>query len=121
MQKIDLKKKLAEYIITDIFSITEALQAREYFENTFQKRNIPSEMVEYSISDNELEEVKLSKILHKAQLPNGENFAKSLSEVRRLIDQNAVSVNGKKISEDTLLNSGDEVRVGRFKFLRIVD
>ena len=121
MQKIDLKKKLAEYIITEIFSITEALQAREYFENTFQKRNIPSEMVEYSISDNELEEVKLSKILHKAQLPNGENFAKSLSEVRRLIDQNAVSVNGKKISEDTLLNSGDEVRVGRFKFLRIVD
>jgi tyrosyl-tRNA synthetase len=121
MQKIDLKKKLAEHIITDIFSITEAHQAREYFENTFQKRNTPSEMVEYSISDNKLEDAKLSKILHKAQLPNGENFAKSLSEVRRLIDQNAISINGKKISKDALLNSGDEVRVGRFKFLRIVD
>ncbi|MDG1990652.1 MAG: tyrosine--tRNA ligase [Dehalococcoidia bacterium] len=121
MQKIDIKKKLAEYVITEIFSMIEAHQAKEYFENTFQKRNTPSEMVEYSINDNKPEDMKLSKILHMAELPNGEKFAKSLSEVRRLIDQNAISINGNKISEDTLLNSGDEVRVGRFKFLRIVD
>ena len=121
MAKIDLKKKLAELIITQIFSITEAEQAKAYFENTFQKGVTPSEMVEFKLSQISDDERKLSRILNLAKLPNGQKFAKSISEGRRLITQNAVSVNNEKISDDVYLNVGDEVRVGRFKFLRLID
>ena len=119
--KIDLKKKLAELIITEIFSITEAEQAKAYFENTFQKGETPSEMVEFQLSQINDDERKLSRILNLAKLPNGQKFAKSISEGRRLITQNAISVNNEKISDDVYLNVGDEVRVGRFKFLRLID
>ncbi|MAX11305.1 MAG: tyrosine--tRNA ligase [Chloroflexi bacterium] len=119
--KIDLKKKLADLIITEIFSITEAEQAKAYFENTFQKGETPSEMVEFKLSQISENERKLSRILNLAELPNGQKFAKSISEGRRLIVQNAISVNNKKISDDVHLNVGDEVRVGRFKFLRLID
>tara|TARA_Y100001970_G_scaffold250030_1_gene321289 strand:+ start:39029 stop:40225 length:1197 start_codon:yes stop_codon:yes gene_type:complete len=121
MSKIDLKKQLAELIITEIFSITEAEQAKEYFENTFQKGETPSEMVEFHLSQTNNDERKLSRILNQAELPNGQKFAKSISEGRRLIAQNAISVNNIKITEDVNLKVGDEVRVGRFKFLRLID
>ena len=121
MSKIDLKKQLAELIITEIFSITEAEQAKEYFENTFQKGETPSEMVEFHLSQINNDERKLSRILNQAELPNGQKFAKSISEGRRLIAQNAISVNNIKITEDVNLKVGDEVRVGRFKFLRLID
>jgi tyrosyl-tRNA synthetase len=120
MKKIDLKKKLAVEIITGLFSISEATQSEKYFEETFQKRNIPSIMNEYSLGYQESNECKLSKILIKTQLSNGDKYASSLSEVRRLISQNAVSVNGLKIDEDIEVKIGDEIRVGRYKFLRII-
>ena len=121
MSKINLKKKLAELIITEIFSITEAEQAKEYFENTFQKGETPTDMVEFQLSQINNDERKLSRILNQATLPNGQKFAKSISEGRRLIEQNAISVNNKKIKEDVNLQIGDEVRVGRFKFLRLIE
>jgi tyrosyl-tRNA synthetase len=111
---------LAVEIITGLFSISEATQSEKYFEETFQKRNIPSIMNEYSLGYQESNECKLSKILIKTQLSNGDKYASSLSEVRRLISQNAVSVNGLKIDEDIEVKIGDEIRVGRYKFLRII-
>ena len=78
-------------------------------------------MVEFKLSQISENERKLSRILNLAKLPNGQKFAKSISEGRRLITQNAISVNNKKISDDVYLNVGDEVRVGRFKFLRLID
>tara|TARA_Y100001970_G_scaffold272472_1_gene369218 strand:- start:3373 stop:4599 length:1227 start_codon:yes stop_codon:yes gene_type:complete len=121
LSKIDYKKKLAGLIITEIFSITEAEQAKEYFENTFQKGETPTDMVEFHLSQINNDERQLSRILNQAELPNGQKFAKSISEGRRLIEQNAISVNNKKITEDVNLKIGDEVRVGRFKFLRLID
>ena len=150
--KIDLKKKLAELIITEIFSITEAEQAKAYFENTFQYPSLSvssfnleddsdgdlvlnpgdTARISFDIENNwgadadgvlltlSTEDERLI-ILDLAKLPNGQKFAKSISEGRRLITQNAISVNNEKISDDVYLNVGDEVRVGRFKFLRLID
>ena len=78
-------------------------------------------MVEFQLSQINNDERKLSRILNQATLPNGQKFAKSISEGRRLIEQNAISVNNKKIKEDVNLQIGDEVRVGRFKFLRLIE
>ena len=47
-------------------------------------------------------------------------LAKSNSEVRRLVTQGAVSVNGAPVTDAVVpLQPGDQVRVGRHRFLRI--
>ena len=47
----------------------------------------------------------------------------SVSEGRRLLRQGAVEINGEKVGAKTLvkLRSGATIRVGKHRFLRIVD
>jgi tyrosyl-tRNA synthetase len=48
-------------------------------------------------------------------------MASSGGEVRRLVGQGAVTVNGERIDDFTIdLSPGDEVKVGRHRFLRVV-
>ena len=48
-------------------------------------------------------------------------LAKSGAEVRRLVEQGAVRVNGEPVSAfDCTVHPGDELRVGRRRFLRLV-
>ena len=46
-------------------------------------------------------------------------FAKSASEVRRLLSQGGVKVNGEKAAEDLDLADGDVVSVGKRSFVRV--
>ena len=44
---------------------------------------------------------------------------KSKGAIRRLITQNAISVDGEKIQEDYIINKECVIRMGKLKFLRI--
>jgi tyrosyl-tRNA synthetase len=55
----------------------------------------------------------VSHALHKAKL------AKSLGDARRLIESGAVSVNGQKISQDTMISSTTLVKKGKNSFVLV--
>lgn len=111
------KKRLALEITTGLHSQADAEAAREYFEATFQRQETPAEMPEYALASkgNDTSQHRLDHVLISAGL------TESGGEVRRLVKQNAIRINGKlAASFDQVVSPGDELRVGRRRFLRIV-
>ncbi|RLT28187.1 MAG: tyrosine--tRNA ligase [Chloroflexi bacterium] len=109
---IEAKKRLALEITSTLYPRAEAEGAQVYFESTFQRRETPDEMQEYVLSG---ATERLTDVLVAASM------AASNGEVRRLVTQGAVRVNGEATSDFAVeLKAGDEVRVGRTRFLRLV-
>src|SRR5690606_12713971 len=111
MRPMDAKKRLAEEITTVFHSRAAAEEARAYFEATIQRGETPDEMPEHAVAE--------PSPLHQVLVAAG--IAASGGEVRRLAGQGAISVNGEPIAEFTaIVAPGDEIRVGRHRFLRVV-
>jgi tyrosyl-tRNA synthetase len=109
---IEAKKRLALEVTASMYSREAAEAAQTYFESTFQRGETPDAMQEFVIEE---ASGRLDHVLSAAGL------ASSASEVRRLVSQGAVRVNGTAVGDFALeLHSGDEVRVGRHRFLRVV-
>jgi len=103
------KRKLAYQIVKELHSETEAKEAEEYFENTFQKRIIPKTPEEVIIN-------KGSTLLDVVA-----KFSKSKTNSKRLFEQGAIEVNGKVIKNSKLkLSGGEIVKIGKKKFIKIV-
>ncbi len=110
LRPIDAKKRLARAITAVFYGESEGDAALEYFESTFQRRETPDEMPEYPIST----PLALADLVVQADL------AASKGEVRRLVQGGGVQLNGEKVEDASVLVSpGDELRVGRHRFLRI--
>ncbi len=112
--RIDAKKRLASEVTASMYSREAAEAAQTYFESTFQRGETPEEMQQFVID--KAAGGRLDHVLRTAGL------ASSTSEVRRLVSQGAVRVNGMAVTDFALeLRTGDEVRVGRHRFLRMVE
>ncbi|MDA1239641.1 MAG: tyrosine--tRNA ligase [Chloroflexi bacterium] len=108
---MEAKKRLAETIVGIFHGSAEGAVAREYFESTFQRRETPDEMPEHALAG----PVALADVLTEAGL------AASKGEVRRLVQQGGVQVNGERVDDPAQeVGPGDEIRVGRHRFLRLV-
>lgn len=103
---MNAKKNLAFDIVRQIKGNEEAEIARKHFEETFQNNN-----PEFN-----------------TKIPLQENFVKTLafasnastSHIKNLISQNAVSVNGEKITDFNYeLKSGDKLKIGATTFVEI--
>ena len=106
-----IKQRLAREIVALYHGNEEAQKAEEGFNSVFSKRNIPAEIPEFVIS----EPTWIVKILTESKL------CKSSGEARRMIKQNAVSVNEKKIANHELEISEESViKVGKRRFLKVV-
>ncbi len=111
LRPMDAKKRLAETITSIFHGPAEAEAAREYFESTFQRRQIPDEMPEHALDGASA----LVDVMVEAGL------AASKGEARRLVQQGGVQVNGERVEDaSTSVGPGDELRVGRHRFLRLV-
>jgi tyrosyl-tRNA synthetase len=109
---IEAKKRLALEMTATLYPRSEAEAAQAYFESTFQRRETPDEMQEYAL---EAGATRLDQVLVGAKL------AASMGEVRRLVTQGGIRVNDEAVTSTTVeLQPGDEVRVGRTRFLRVV-
>jgi len=107
---MDAKKRLAYEIVAVFSGLEDAASAQMYFEATIQRQETPQEMAEFGIDGTE----SLHRVLTEA------NLVTSGGEVRRLVGQGAVSVNGDRVEEfNQLIHPGDEIRVGRHRFLRV--
>ncbi len=101
-----LKRELAFRIVEELHSKKDAEKAQENFEKTFQDRKpeYEDEIENMGIIIDSLEEIVGSK-----------------SEVKRLIKQGGIDVNGEKITDTNFkLKSGDKINLGKRRFLKVV-
>ena len=114
---IEAKKRLAYEIVSSLHPTDVATEAQIYFESTIQRREMPSAMPEYPLANAAI--VGEGAVLHRVLVNAG--LVASGAEAKRLVAQGAVLVNGERVTEFTqMLAPGDELRVGRHRFLRIV-
>ena len=105
----NLKVELGQNIVTQYHSKEDADKALAHFENLFKKGGIPDEMPEFTL----IADISIVDCLLEAGLES------SKGAIRRLITQNAVSVDGEKIQEDYIIKKECVIRMGKLKFLRI--
>jgi len=111
----NLKKMLGELIITELFNNDEAAKAANSFENVTVNKNIPDEIEEIILKNDE--SIHLPKFLAE----NG--ILKSSSEGRRLISSGGFKINNEKydkldINSDDLIDK--TIQIGKRNFLRII-
>lgn len=106
-----VKENLALELVTRFYNKEFATLAKEEFDNIFKSNKLPSDIKEVAVEDN----IWICKALVDA------GIAPSTSQARRDINQNAVSINQEKISDDKLkLISGEYIlQVGKRKFAKI--
>ena len=108
------KKELAKDIVSQFYTIQDAINSESNFKMVVQGNEIPANLENHDL--NEIINTKLSNILVKTSM------AKSNSEAKRLINQGAIELNGVKLTEDTEMNSlkdGDIFKIGKQKFFQI--
>ena len=111
---MEIKKELAFEIVTWLYDEARAKAAQTEFEDVVQKGEEPSEMP--SVKASQLDSFNIVDILAS------QNIVKSKSQVRRLIDQNAIRIN-----EETVIDYNEEIsddavyliQVGKGRWLRI--
>jgi len=122
---MDVKKRLAREIVTDLHGTKAAQQAEEHFTRTFQVHKVSlgdsvgltgSVSITLSVPMERVKRLGLLKTLLVAGL------VPSKSEGRRLLQQGAIDMDGQPMTSfEVELRAGSVIRVGKHRFLRIVD
>jgi len=125
---MEVKMRLAREIVGQFHGAEAAREAEEEFVRVFRRREAPEEVIDAAIS--RLPKAKMSPDAQNQGIQAYDlgaaiyNFglAPSLSEARRLIKQGAIEINGQKVTSNlNPLEPGMVIRVGKHRFLRIVD
>ena len=110
----EVKSDLAKSIISDYHGKDAAEKARMSFERVFAKREIPEDIQKFQVKHGK---IKITDLVKEV------GFASSGSEARRLVSQNAVSIDGKKIDDPDAVVSLDKkgkiLKVGKRRFGKI--
>lgn len=107
---MQFKKRLAKEIVSFYYGVEKANEAEYEFERIVQKKDYKD------IS----ETFRIKKPINIIDLILNLSFATSKSEARRLIDQNAVEINGKIIKKyDELIDSSGILKVGKKKIVKL--
>jgi tyrosyl-tRNA synthetase len=110
-----VKKRLAHELVRDFWSLKDAEEAAENFARTVQKKEMPDEMPVLRVPAKST--ATLSAELSRAGL------AKSRSEARRLLEQNAVEINGRVVQDDLEMSKIDDssiIKVGKRRYVKVV-
>ena len=111
----DIKIELAKELIARFHDDQSANLAEENFINQFQKKNIPDDIEEVSITISE-SSIALTNLLKESGMTS------STSEAMRMIKQGAVRINEEKITDTKhIIDSGSSAiyQVGKRKFKKI--
>lgn len=111
LHPLDAKKELAVAVITQLHSAKDAQLAKDEFENTFNKGEIPEDTPTYKV---EGDSVNLIDILTETKLSS------SRSDARRLIEQGGLEWNEEKVTNQELkVDTPGTLKVGKFRFLKL--
>lgn len=106
---VKYKKQLAFEITKELNDAEAAQRAQENFERAIQKKGVPEDIAVFKVAKGS----SVLDILIEAK------FCDSKSDARRLIDQGAVSLDGKKVSDQDEEMKDGILKVGKHRFLRI--
>lgn len=106
----DIKQELANEVVGMYHGATEAEIARSQWIEQVSQKNIGEDVPSITVRQDE----NLIELIGRIDL------TKSKSQIRRLIEQDAVRVNGEKVmSQDTLLKDGDILHIGKKQVYKI--
>ncbi|MBL8013317.1 MAG: tyrosine--tRNA ligase [Candidatus Omnitrophica bacterium] len=106
----EAKLQLAQLLVRRFYSEEKAGEERINFESIFSQHQLPDEISEHKLKDNE--DVLMILIVNK--------LAPSRNEARRLIQQKAISLDGEIVESENVRPKRGVLRVGKRRFLRIV-
>lgn len=106
---VKYKKQLAFEITKELNDAEAAQRAQENFERAIQKKGVPEDVTVFKM-------VRGSTILDVLMEAK---FCESKSGARRLIDQGAVSLDGKRITDQDEEMKDGILKVGKHRFLKI--
>ncbi|MDP2953258.1 MAG: tyrosine--tRNA ligase [Chloroflexota bacterium] len=116
---MELKKRLAREIVAQFHSPQAATEAEAHFQQVFQRREAPQDVPSYTATGEPLGDGLYLTSLYPALSERG--LVSSRGELKRLLAQGAVEVEGEKVGRDPVeLRSGSVVKVGKRGFVRIV-
>jgi len=110
----DAKVRLARWVVNEFHGPEAADAAAAEFDRVFSRRDVPTDMPEIRAP---------AGTIGIVDLITAAGFAESNGEARRLVKQNAVSLDGEKITDihaEVSVSPGQVLRVGKRRFGRIV-
>jgi len=110
----EVKKRLARELTARFHSVEAATLAEENFEKVFQKGGVPDDIQVVQVTATE--DIWLPQLLVDTEL------VKSTSDGRRMIKQNAVSLDGKKVTDvNAVVKPQGEilVKVGKLRYCKV--
>lgn len=126
-----LKKRLAREVVSQFHSPETVRNAEVEFERIFQKREVPEDILERPLSFAALRnrpiEIAPSQSLGFITADTTEvlwatGIVKSRSEAKRLLLQGAIEIDGRRVTSNfTSIRDGSTIKVGKRRFVRIVD
>jgi len=113
-----LKKRLAYEIAAQFHGVESAKEAERYFSMVFQQGKLPEDIPEYAFTashaEDEVYRIDIAPTLVK------EGTVKSNSELKRLLAQGAIELDGNKISSNIIdAHNGSVLKVGKRDFVKI--
>ena len=120
---MELKKRLAREIVSQLYDQKAATEAEGHFVRVFQKRKLPKEIDELRISFKDLSPqqmevtgVDISKLLVVV------GWTKSRSEANRLIEQGAVEIDGERLTNYTAhIEIGSIIKAGKRRIAKVIN
>ena len=114
MNPKNAKVQLGKELVGRYHSEDEAEQAAREFENVFKDKNLPTDIP--TLPSWGAESRWIGKVLADSKV------CPSTSDAKRMIQQGAVSVDGKKVTDENLSLNGNQeylIKVGKKRFLKI--
>ena len=105
---MDVKMRLGREIVGFLYSPAEAVAAQDAFRSVFSEGKVPEDAVEIVVKNDLLEALVSAGVIT------------SKAEGKRLFAQGAVERDGEKlVGPDDRINTGDVLRIGKKRFVRI--
>jgi tyrosyl-tRNA synthetase len=109
---INIKKELAHQVVTELYDISAANEAQKEFEKTVQNKELPEKVDLFPVGD-----------FDQTIFDIASDWAKiSNSELKRLIQQKGVEVDGVKIDIDGAnkkITNGMVIKIGQRRIVKI--
>ena len=115
----DIKFRLGREIVTFFHGADAADSAQEEFTKVFSQKELPSDMPAVAIKASDLDD---SGSIALVELVAASGLVKSKGEARRLIRQNAVSLDGETLSDEMApvpVKTGMVLKIGKRRFAAI--
>jgi len=120
---MNLKKRLAREIVTQLYEPKAASEAEAHFVKVFQKRELPEEIPEFRLSFNKLASQRAGEAgIDISRLLVATGLAKSRSEANRLIAHGSTAIDGVKVTSSIApVKSGSAIKVGKRRFAKVIN